>query len=294
MLIKYKHTYRLNLQIFSLMLIAVLAFSFTACSQQSSWQEQYDLGVRYLSDGNYEEAIIAFTAAIEIEPKLAEAYIGLADTYLAMGEEALAYDVIIDGINACEDEPQIFDDYITKNFDGQSFIINAELTQLLRKGILSIDDLPNAVDYFGGYRGIVIGDTMETVLEKLGFGAGHNFPSVDIYVDNDPRTSEFCYWKESVRIGHSSGNEVVPNIYLAFWDEEGNYKDGFDYFFDDQVHLTEINYLYEDNDIQIEVDEFSDGGHIIINKYYFNSSEGRMVKEEEYRDGELIISNEYD
>lgn len=30
-----------------------------------TWQEQYDLGLRYLSEGNYEEAIIAFTAAIE-------------------------------------------------------------------------------------------------------------------------------------------------------------------------------------------------------------------------------------
>lgn len=35
----------------------------------ASWQEQYDLGVRYLSEGNYEEAILAFTAAIEIDPK---------------------------------------------------------------------------------------------------------------------------------------------------------------------------------------------------------------------------------
>ena len=39
----------------------------------SGWQEQYDLGVRYLSDGNYEDAIIAFTAAIEIDPKKPQA-----------------------------------------------------------------------------------------------------------------------------------------------------------------------------------------------------------------------------
>ena len=31
------------------------------------WQEQYDLGVQYLSKGTYEEAIIVFAAAIEIE-----------------------------------------------------------------------------------------------------------------------------------------------------------------------------------------------------------------------------------
>lgn len=39
-------------------------------SSTFSWQDQYDLGMRYLSEGNYEEAIVAFTAAIEIDPKL--------------------------------------------------------------------------------------------------------------------------------------------------------------------------------------------------------------------------------
>ncbi len=51
-----------------------------------TWQEQYDLGVRYLSEGNYEEAIIAFTAAIEIDPKRAEAYVGRGDAYIGLGE----------------------------------------------------------------------------------------------------------------------------------------------------------------------------------------------------------------
>lgn len=51
-----------------------------------TWQEQYDLGVRYLSEGNYEEAIIAFTAAIEIDPKRAEAYVGRGDAYVDSGE----------------------------------------------------------------------------------------------------------------------------------------------------------------------------------------------------------------
>lgn len=51
-----------------------------------TWQEQYDLGIRYLSEGNYEEAIIAFTAAIEIDPKQALAYVGRGDAYILSGE----------------------------------------------------------------------------------------------------------------------------------------------------------------------------------------------------------------
>ena len=55
-------------------------------SQGPTWQEQYDLGVRYLSEGNYEEAILAFTAAIEIDPKRAPAYVGRGDAYVLFGE----------------------------------------------------------------------------------------------------------------------------------------------------------------------------------------------------------------
>ena len=54
----------------------ILILSISACGQTGpTWQEQYDLGIRYLSEGNYEEAIIAFTAAIEIDPKQVDAYL---------------------------------------------------------------------------------------------------------------------------------------------------------------------------------------------------------------------------
>ncbi len=68
-------------------LCVVLMFSASACKSQPTWQEQYDLGIRYLSEGNYEEAIIAFTAAIEIDPQQALAYIGRADAYKYSGKE---------------------------------------------------------------------------------------------------------------------------------------------------------------------------------------------------------------
>ena len=53
-----------------ILLALALTVTLCACGKKSggSWQEQYDLGVRYLSEGNYEEAVIAFTAAIEIDP----------------------------------------------------------------------------------------------------------------------------------------------------------------------------------------------------------------------------------
>ena len=73
-------------RILSLILVCLVLLSGCSQSAEEQWQEQYDLGVRYLSEGNYEEAVIAFTAAIEIDPKRREAYSGLADAYMALGE----------------------------------------------------------------------------------------------------------------------------------------------------------------------------------------------------------------
>ena len=61
-----------------------------AMQEAPTWQEQYDLGLRLLSEGNYEEAIIAFTAAIEIEDKYVDAYVGRGDAYTGLATLALA------------------------------------------------------------------------------------------------------------------------------------------------------------------------------------------------------------
>ena len=81
----------------SLLCLAVLC----ACAAKApTWQEQYDLGMRYLTEGNYDEAIVAFTAAIEIDPKRAEAYEKLSEAYLATGDTTAARRALEDGIAA--------------------------------------------------------------------------------------------------------------------------------------------------------------------------------------------------
>lgn len=62
--------------------LAVLFLSGCKGQEQPTWQEQYDLGMKYLAESHYEEAILAFTAAIEIDEKQVEAYIGRGDAYM--------------------------------------------------------------------------------------------------------------------------------------------------------------------------------------------------------------------
>ncbi len=82
-------------------LFTVLLLAFSACKSTTetmdaslTWQEQYDLGARYLEEGNYEEAIIAFSAAIEIDPKRSEAYSALADAYIGAGDAEKAIEIL--------------------------------------------------------------------------------------------------------------------------------------------------------------------------------------------------------
>ena len=72
-----------------------------------TWQEEYDLGVRYLSEGNYDEAILAFEAAIEIDPKRAEAYLSLADVYVAQGDLDAAREVLDRAVEAVGEDEEV-------------------------------------------------------------------------------------------------------------------------------------------------------------------------------------------
>ena len=109
-----------------------------SCGQSApTWQEQYDLGVRYLSEGNYEEAIIAFTAAIEIDPKRAEAYVGRGDAYVAQEEYALAEE---DYLAAIQLDELLVDAY---NRLADLYVEQGDLTrvlELLRQGYEATGD----------------------------------------------------------------------------------------------------------------------------------------------------------
>ena len=84
-------------RILGLCLVLVLGLASCGQSAEAKWQEQYDLGVKYLSEGNYEEAVLAFTAAIEIDPKRPEAYLKAAEAYEAMGDREGARAILAKG-----------------------------------------------------------------------------------------------------------------------------------------------------------------------------------------------------
>lgn len=65
--------------------IAVIALMITSTIRMNS---KYDLGMEYYEAGQYEEAVVAFTAAIEtVGHNTADAYVGRANAYYALGGE---------------------------------------------------------------------------------------------------------------------------------------------------------------------------------------------------------------
>ena len=56
------------------------------------------MGIRYLNDGDYEEAVIAFTAAIEIDPMQVDTYYALANTYIAQNDFEQAREILVKGV----------------------------------------------------------------------------------------------------------------------------------------------------------------------------------------------------
>lgn len=64
-----------------LLILAILAgaFAWRLYSREKEYRSHIETGLRFLSEGEYQEAVLAFDAAIEIKPKSAEAHIGRGD-----------------------------------------------------------------------------------------------------------------------------------------------------------------------------------------------------------------------
>ena len=152
-------------RISSLFVAAILLASLCSCVQntEEQWQKQYDLGVRYLSEGNYEEAVIAFTAAIEIDPKQPDAYLKVAEAYVSMGDIDSAMAILEQGYELIQDEriseqlQVLQDSYADYSvYFSENIVAQEELTLGGRPFyMISFDQLPTVLTQPDGSEGYV-------------------------------------------------------------------------------------------------------------------------------------------
>ena len=92
-------------RIITLCLSIVMLLTLCSCAKKElTWQEQYDLGEKYLSEGNFEDAALAFAAAIKIDPNNTEAYAKAIEAYIGMGDAEGALELMKLLSNLTEDE----------------------------------------------------------------------------------------------------------------------------------------------------------------------------------------------
>ena len=68
-----------------LLLLCALCWM-SGCEKAPTWQDLYDAGIEYMEGKEYDQAIVSFQQAIELDGSKPEAYGVLADVYLAMEE----------------------------------------------------------------------------------------------------------------------------------------------------------------------------------------------------------------
>lgn len=101
--------------VFALLIIGII-FVCTISAPKVKAQKKIDLGDKYFSDMDYENAVLAYAEAIQIDPKNVDAYVGLADAYiyladccLAEGDKKSAINNLKKGIEMLESGEEIID-----------------------------------------------------------------------------------------------------------------------------------------------------------------------------------------
>ncbi len=97
-------------KLLSLILSVTLTMTmFTSCEavNKALASTYLNLGEKYLTDLDYENAIVYFNKLIEVEPKNVQAYLGAAEAYLGMGDIDSAMDVLEQGIAVVDDPTEL-------------------------------------------------------------------------------------------------------------------------------------------------------------------------------------------
>ena len=284
-------------QVISVVLALTLALTLCSCGKKdggAAWQEQYDLGVRYLSEGNYEEAIIAFTAAIKIDSKRAEAYVGRGSAYIGCGETAenLAaaqadYEkaIELDGTNA-EAYLGLADVYIRQGEYDKAM-------ELLRQAMEKLGDDPDISDKLAELESDQVADSSGNIRRRSHYNGSGALIGYFTYTYNADGS------QKTVTAYDAAGNQV--DYGENTWDQNGDVLRETYYgecIGEDTVWLQRIDSEYTDNEDGSSVEEqvyYDKDGSVLEHGRNYYDSEHRCIRIETYDlDGSLLSYNTFE
>ncbi len=219
----------------ALVLVLVLILLLTQCGgNDPEWKEHYELGLRYLSEGNYEEAILSFTAAIEIDPNVSELYVSRGEAYV-MGAEDLVnreepdYDKAEDYLQKAESDfnkAQELDpdnEELSGKFDEIRDLIT-QLEKLTGKKLVEVLEYTELGTLLRKYQmiyneqGDLTGYAM-TTYDQLSYtdGEDYYYESGNAY---NTGNFQYVYDENGNLISMTNGDNIAPT-YEYHYDEEG-------------------------------------------------------------------------
>lgn len=156
-----------------------------------------DLGDRYLSELDYEQAAASYHAAIEIDPKAEDAYIGLADAYIGMEDYESAIESLEQGIEE------------TGSKDMEEYLADIQ-SQLEQEQIGKTDKFEQR------------NDGWENIYQEKLDSVEEGFYGTVFYVDSDlDDTNNIGIPSAYVYVTDADGTSVT-----YYTDEEGHYNTG--------------------------------------------------------------------
>ena len=284
-------------RICNLIAALMLVLGLCACGQsaEAKWQEQYDLGVRYLSEGNYEEAIIAFTAAIDIDPKRPAGFVGRGDAYALSGDTE-------DNLSAAQADYEAaiaLDETLPGGWLGLADVY-------IRQGDYdkALETLREGLDKTGGDQSIA--DKIEEMESGSFSDSSGNLRRKSYYDENGALTAYFTYTYNSQGrtasvTGFDAGGNQVSHIDCVY-DQAGNQlvSAGSYHIDDGRLGLQENEYdangkviketLHVSDTVDSEVDSYTLGtydgeGNLTRREHFEGTGELSWIRTYEYSEG---------
>jgi len=204
----------------ALVLLAVIIIAVNALgNSDGKLQEQLDLGTKYLEEMDYEQALVAFNAALAIEPKNADAYLGIVEVYIRTNDFEAALKYAREGYEITGDErlKEKIDAIIQGQLDqGAKYLEEMDYEQALVafNAVLAIE--PENAD---AYLGIV-----EVYIRTSDFENALKYAREGYEVTGDERLKEKIDMLESGDISASNGWVMKMSGYdgegnLVYWHE---------------------------------------------------------------------------
>lgn len=242
-------------------------------SPKNQLQDQLDLGYRYLEELNYEQAIAAFEAAIEIDPKRIDGYLGLVEAYAGCDDASNMLDIYeMAEANLSSDEADAVKQNIIDSIvlmmenahnDGNDNLVESFLI------ILEEIDPDNIEEYRQQYASIIVTDA-----------------DLDVQ-DSDSISNTDAYL---VRTDRVSGDSTGYMLYEYSGDEYTvNYYDS------DGVIRLSVRYNKYGDPVYMALGTDYDTGMAVTTAEYEYDDAGRSIcstgTNASYRDGEIFYQN---